>query len=119
MSKYIDGLYHKDIGLPIAASKFRIGNIPLVYSLHAMFEAKKDRYDVINLPKMLDTNSATVIELEIKNKRINKIVFRVNYSAVFDLVVVLSSSMYVKTVWLNKKTDQHKTLNKTLYKLTG
>jgi hypothetical protein len=111
-----DGLYHRDIGLPVSAKKFQIGEIKLIYSMHARFEAQADRYQLISLPTVLDTNKATLIEVEILGGRLNKLVWRANYSEVFDLIIVLGASGTVKTVWLNLKSDTHKTLDRSKYR---
>jgi hypothetical protein len=100
----------------VSATKFKIGEIKLVYSIHARYEAKVDRYQPIELPTVLDTNKATLIEVEIAEGRLNKLVWRASYSSVFDLIIVLGSSGTVKTVWLNLKSDTHKTLDRSKYR---
>jgi len=46
-----DGLYHKELGLPLHESAFKRGTVPLKYSRHAEEAAKMDRYGCIKLPK--------------------------------------------------------------------
>lgn len=110
-----DGLYHTNLGLPVKADKLKIGEIKLEYSIHAKQAALNDKYGQIKLPEVLNTNKSECIEVEILCGRINKLVFRTNYTNCLDLIIVLGSSGTVKTVWLNLKTDTHKTLDRTKY----
>lgn len=112
-----NGLFHKDIGLPIAPNKI-IFHGQLVYSNHAKRASNNDRYGKINLPKTLNTrdNNCTLIELEVKNGKPTKGVYRIPYCASYDLIIVLLyDTALVKTVWLNSKADKHTTLQTWKY----
>lgn len=108
-----NGLYHKDIFLP----KIRLQDKPLkvYYSLHAIDAAKNDRYGKIILPDTINFCSGTIIEVELKNDKVVKILLRVNYSQKYDLCIVIGSQFRVRTVWLNDKNDNHHTLNRAKY----
>ena len=112
--KLKDGLYHKLVFLP------KINKIdadyPCVYTKHARESALTDKYGVIILPKSYNLANSDIIELEIKNNDINKLVIRTPYNNKYDLTIVISFySGMIKTVWLNKKDDNHDTLDKNKY----
>lgn len=112
-----NGLFHKDIGLPISPNRI-IFHGTLNYSNHAIKAANSDRYGKINLPKILNTknDNVTLIELETKNGRPFKGVYRMPHCQKYDIViVVLYETRLVKTVWLNSRTDAHKTLGASKY----
>lgn len=110
-----DGLYHKDIGFPIPASSFKFGTVGLKYSRHAIEASFNDRYGWINLPDLLNTNTAVLIELEIRAGRIVKLVYRTKYNNQYDLILAIALGGLVKTVWLNSNEDSHNTLNLNRY----
>ena len=57
-----------------------------------------------------------IIEVEIKNSNLYKMVLRKSYNDTCDITIVIQvDSLNVKTVWLNEKSDSHKTLNKSRY----
>lgn len=111
--KLRDGLYHYKIFMP----NIKIPNtqITLIYSNHAINASKNDRYGQILLPKTINPNAGKLIELEIKNNVIQKIVLRFKYSKDLDLIIVIGFNKIVKTVWLNKCEDNHSTLNYNNY----
>lgn len=106
-----DGLYHKDLG-----------NVPnvtytgkLQYTEHAKRAAMTDRYGYITLPSTVNA-SAKVVEVEVKRGKPVKALFRSAYDRKHDLcLVVLLDTGTVKTVWLNRANDLHKTLDKSRY----
>jgi len=111
-----DGLYHAEVYLPIAESEFKFGMVPLTYSRHARFAALDDRYGQINLPPVLNTNTAKLVEIEVKTGRIVKIVYRAKYNSEFDIVFAIAVGGYVKTVWLNMRDDVHASLRSKEYR---
>jgi hypothetical protein len=110
-----DGLYHKDIFLPV--KKRETGTVKLTYTKHALEAASDDRYGVIeDLPVVLEFSKVDLIELEVSNGKPVKGVFRQPMDQDNDLViVVLFNNNLVKTVWLNQRTDKHFTLDKSKY----
>lgn len=107
-----DGLYHYVTGLPNVRLP---ASISLTYSLHARHQCIADRYGIIKPPNTLDMANGKLIEMEIANGRVAKIVVRVEYSAKYDLVLVVSSNGIVRTVWLNSVNDKHHTLDRSRY----
>jgi hypothetical protein len=108
--------YHKDIFIPdklLAVA--RKGVIRLHYAPHAIRAAQDDRYGPIKLPETLDTNKATIIEVEIEDGGI-KVLYRAQYSDTLDICIpVLINKNLAKTVWGNMKNDRHKTLDRSKY----
>lgn len=103
--------------MPKINTKF--GVIDLNYSNHALQAANNDRYGNIDLPDSVDTNKAKLIELEVVNNRyLSKIVYRMEYDSEYDIcIVIIPERWFVKTVWLNRKSDKHRTLDRSKYQL--
>jgi hypothetical protein len=115
-------LYHKDLGLPkgfvppTERIEINYGSHP---DSHARAEAKADRYGEIRLPKTLSLHRMQVIEVGMECGRVTKILFRGKLDDRRDLCIVLipngTKPWRCKTVWVNTKWDQHKTLNADRY----
>jgi len=107
-------LYHKDIGFP-AKMKFRAVT-GLVPSQHALLASKNDRYGKFEIPTSFDPAEWTVIEIEVNNGALNKIVARKSLDDKRDIVMAfLVQAKLIKTVWINVRDDEHKTLDKSAY----
>lgn len=118
------GLYHILLGIP-PRIRTKWGKLRLEYGSHAIKESLSDRYGKIALPDELDTDSAQVIEVE--DDRLGftkKVVYRVPHDDKNDLVIVIRPVVdivlnirtgFVKTVWLNRRDDNHKTLDEDKY----
>lgn len=104
-------LFHKDIGIPAALLGPRPG-MPLRYGYHANERAAEK--GIHTLPAALP-DKFTVIETEATNGRSSKWVVRFTFDAVNDIVLVVLPDGFVKTSWLNAKSDLHKTLKRHLY----
>jgi len=111
-----DGLYHTEIFLPLPETAFKFGMVPLNYSKHARFAALDDRYGQINLPPVLNTDTAKLVEIEVKTGRVVKLVYRAKYNNQFDIVFAIAIGGYVKTVWLNMRDDVHASLRMKEYR---
>ena len=112
--KYRDGLYHKEIRLPKIS--FRDIEVVLNYSYHAIEAAESDRFGKVELPYSINFNRVELVEVEIHKGRVNKLVVRKHHDSLNDLVlVVLVDTLKVKTVWLNRKNDNHRTLDARKY----
>lgn len=120
MKNLESSLYHRRIGFPSDVN-LKLGILELTYSRHALAEAAKDQYGFIRLPKVLNTNELDQKAFEIQispEGKLEKIVYRLPYSRENDLILVLSvDRSHVITVWLNRKTDMHRTLNRARYQL--
>lgn len=113
-TKMKDGLYHKDMYLP------KINKIDkdfkVEYTIHAIKAAYNDRYDEIVLPDTINLAKSDIIEIEVESGEIIKILIRTRYNSKYDLnLAIVPQTLKVKTVWLNEKNDDHKTLRKEVY----
>jgi hypothetical protein len=109
-----DGLFHRDIGLPDCESIHR--EFRLAYSEHAQTACAFDRYGVIRPPATVIPHQDNLIEVEVRRGRIVKAVIRISYNETFDLsIVFIPGDAFVKTCWLNRKTDTHRTLDRSKY----
>jgi antitoxin component of MazEF toxin-antitoxin module len=107
-------LYHKEIGFPKNV-KMLSGVLNLRYSQHAARAASDDRYGFMELPETLDVTHGTPVEIEVNFGIITKAVYRAGYDDELDMVLVVQPDGFVRTVWFNKKTDKHKTLDRAKY----
>ena len=113
-------LYHTDLGLPkgFALPDTRV---PLMWTEHAKKARTSDRYGVIPMVETLPLASFSVIEVAMTGKRVEKVVVRGSFTKDLDAVFVLipGEVWKVKTVWINKKNDTHKTLDRSKYVVIG
>lgn len=109
-------LYHAEIGLPANFQAPRHVIRPR-YSRHAVEAAQSDRLGTVELPATIALREAKVIEVGVANGRVSKILFRVSYNDTLDLcfVVIPGGSWFCKTIWLQEKSDLHKTLRRERY----
>jgi hypothetical protein len=118
MDKRTTFLYHKEVRIPEELRKLAVFKGGLEYGKHAKSEANLDRYGHIELPSQFDSTAADLIEVEwdrIK-RRVTKCVWRQALDTQRDLViVVIPETGFVKTVWVNLKTDKHHTLDRSKY----
>jgi hypothetical protein len=117
-----DGLYNrKAYGLPAGAAEvFVAPAVDLDYAAHAYAESKADRYGVAELPGSIEVIAGDVVEVEVRGERPVKAVIRFPYDDNLDLVLVLivlsnRRSFFVKTVWFNQASDNHRTLRLAPY----
>lgn len=115
-------LYHYTKGFPMTVNL--PSSIPVIYSNHAVQAAQTDRYGHIRLDEVIETKYAKVVELETDDRTGApiKVLIRMPYEGNLDVCVAISlqavkaGKFLVKTLWLNSKDDQHKTLNSNAYK---
>lgn len=107
-------LYHAEIGFP-KGFKAPTGKATPKYGNHSRFEAQCDRYGHIELPKTIDLGKMKVIEIEVLNGKVAKALFRGSLDETRDLCIVLQPDGFVRTCWVNLKTDTHRTLDRTKY----
>jgi hypothetical protein len=113
-------LFHKDVGYPEPVTqtlaKFEGKPYRLDYTGHARRAAQLDRYDKIDLPNRVNFANCEAVEVEVRDKRIHKVVYRTRYNQQFDLIlVIVMETLRVKTVWLNEREDAHATLDTTRF----
>ena len=110
-------LYHSQKGIPEEVKK-ALPTKPmwLHYSRHAEVARYNDRYGVAPELQQLDPALAQVIEVETENDRPVKVVYRTNVNPQYDLCLVTNiPTGLVRTVWMNKVSDTHQTLNYSRY----
>ncbi len=112
-------LYHKEIGFPESLELKYEYTFNLKYSTHALEAAKKDRYGEIKLPQGISFPRRNIVEVESKDGvKVDKMVVRFPYALNNELdicMVIIPDKSLVKTVWFNKSTDKHPTLDKNKY----
>lgn len=110
-------LYHSSIFMPRRISKSLPNNLRvLVYSNHAIRESKNDRYGSFKLPETIIFTDCELIEAEVYNNQIEKIVIRYNLDENRSLCMAIKpKENFVKTVWINLNSDQHNTLDRNRY----
>ena len=111
-------LYHRDVFWPCWVEIPKSGQ-PLVYSNHALTAGKDDGLGIFPnaLPETFD-----VVEVETVGRMPVKWTIRFTHPTKpdRDVVIVLNRTFNpkgqnVRTVWVNSKTDTHKTLFKSRY----
>lgn len=107
--------YHRDVYFPPELSRFyRRGIITLKWSSHALEAAKRDRYGNIPVFHTIDTEAVIPIEVEFRDGRYHKTLYRIPGESI-DICVAVMYNGNVKTVWYNEKNDSHNTLCKSEY----
>lgn len=113
-------IYHKDLGFP-KNIRWPQGRFKLQYSLHAIEEARTDKYGDFEsrLPKEIIMSDFQMVEAQILDGRLVKeMVLRRPLDTLYDMVVVIITGglkWVVKTVYLNRRCDQHRTLDLLRY----
>lgn len=107
-------LYHCDVYLP-AGLKAPVYEGELHYTEHAKRAAQDDRYGTIPLPKFFAAEGAQLIEVETQAGFPVKQLWRRKLDKDNDLVMAITKDGRVKTVWLNRSDDKHRTLQVDKY----
>lgn len=106
-----DGLYHKDVFLPKELAIPQLSS--LIVSRHA--QTRSEQLNV-RLPRDFIPQIGQVIEAEVVQGKLHKIVVRQPWNAAVDICYpLLVQTKVIKTVWTNSRTDTHLTLDKTRY----
>ena len=107
-------LFHSEVFMP---AKFNARfETTLKYGRHAVEAASNDRYGKVDLPAKFDSACATLVEVETdSDSKVLKKVYRVCLDATRDLVMVIQPDGFVRTVWVNLRTDKHRSLDRTRY----
>lgn len=131
-SKMNAKLYHTHLYLPEEFVAPLLGQTrTLHYGRHAEDQAA---FDLLGRVKRLPTHYRVVrdeiFEVEVTDNKVTKLGVRLtdgftiaNGRVDCDLILILTScrndprAFFVKTVWLNKKSDRHRTLNPSRYSL--
>ncbi len=91
--------------------------INLKYTRHALYACNNDRYGSIPVFESIPLEKFRVVEFEAEGQDVHKIVVRGRFNDDLDCVFVLipGNTYVVKTVWFNKASDNHDTLNASRY----
>ena len=109
-------LFHAEVFMP-TRMKRPLFEGRLTYGQHALRESKADRYGKIELPEFFEACNAHCIEVEydMDSEAVVKQVWRQALDANRDIVLVIGQGGYVRTVWVNLKTDKHRSLDASKY----
>jgi len=101
-----DGKYNEQVYMP--KLNWKNVDLQLRYSSHSFNEAEKDG---LELPDFINFSQVEIVEMEVANGKPFKVLARQPYNGEWDMVhVILLKGMLVKTVWINRRSDNHKTL---------
>ena len=110
-------LYHYQVYWPeTIAAQLPSGKHRLVFGRHARERINERKLKGIN--SYIDFERAKFVEAELKDNQLAKLVVRIHLTNSFDLILVLCpepSWFFVKTLWINAKGDNHKTLDTARY----
>lgn len=109
--------YHIDILMPrYIKNHLPTGEIVPMYTYHSLMASKSDKYGEIKLPSTVNLDPSNLVEVETINDTPVKGVYRFSYDDTYDLcMAIMYENNRVKTLWLNKKDDKHKTLDVSKY----
>lgn len=110
-------LYHADVRLPegFVAPTHRV---ELKWTRHSDTARMDDRYGEIKRFKTATLGRLEVIEVGMIQGQVAKILFRGRYTDELDVCMVLlpgKTFWTVKTVWINERSDEHRTLDTSRY----
>lgn len=113
-------LYHRDIFLPPVVSALANRQYNLAYTRHALTEAVNDKLGALtHAPRSVKFQTYEIVEAELTDGEVTKLVVRLSYDERRDLILVLrhfdDGAATVVTVWTNAIGDKHKTLNRKNY----
>lgn len=109
-------LYHTEVFLPAKLKTLPRCRIAITPSEHAKRAAKDDRYGNVPIPSHIEFDGRNIIEAEIDGGRVLKLVVRLALNAVNDVIyVVMPETGLLKTTWINRRSDLHRTLDRSRY----
>ena len=110
-------LYHHRTGFPPGLNRPQ-GRIMLQYGHHAEKAMVTDscRRLADLAPAFLHMDEAQLIEAEITDDGVpTKFLFRLRLTSVHDLCLVVCPDGFVKTLWTDRRSDSHATLDTSRY----
>lgn len=119
--KFANMKYHKSIGFPTTLKK-PIGTYKVGYSKHAI-ERMQERCinPMREMPGFVRVTKNNIIEMETTdNIKAQTVVVRMQHNKKKNLILVLEPSAAIAmviTFWINDKTDDHKTIDKSKYNI--
>jgi hypothetical protein len=104
-----DGKYNQQVYMP--KLNWKDVDYQIRYTNHAQTEAAADGIASSELPKHINFSKVEIVEMEVANGKPFKVLTRQPLDWEYDIVhVILLNELLVKTIWLNKRSDTHKTL---------
>lgn len=113
----METLYHADIFIPEWFT-MPTERVRLEWSQHARKAAWEERYGRIPTFQTIPLSQFSLIELGVRDGAVSKIVVRGHYDSARDVIFVLcpeDTHYFVKTVWMNLRSDEHKSLDRSRY----
>lgn len=110
-------LFHTEVGLPKWFTA-PTGRVALRYTAHALRASADDRYGEIRVFKTMTLDRLDIIEIEAEGRNVTKILYRGRLDNERDLCMAVipgRTTWTVKTVWVNLRTDAHRTLDRSRY----
>ena len=117
--------YHKKIYFPKESQKElfdlteKLNKIEFRYSKHCLENLKYRALDIENLLKYIkdiELKSEWIFEYYKSNYGIEKMCYRLPY-ILYDVILIISNTKNIITIYINSKEDNHDTLNRRLYNL--
>lgn len=114
------GRYHRQVGFPATVAVPQ-GALELRPTRHAVDELLTDRYGTVGdeVPEFLNLSADMVFEMTVRRGRVDSYVVRFEWDEERDMVLVLvpvgRSEALVKTMWFNRRDDQHRSLDVSRY----
>lgn len=90
------------------------GTITLHLSMHSQYQARDKGFKI---PSQISVTRRNVIEVYMKNSTVmEKCLIRFPYDTETDMSIIIKPNEgFVITAWLNSKSDNHGTINKSKY----
>jgi len=109
-------LYHTDVYMPGPLRRPIFEGV-LRYGSHAKYAKLTDRYGEFDLPRVFRAEKAWLIEAEYDDckRKVVKQVWRQQLDEHRDLVLVINRDGFVRTAWINLRSDLHKSLDTSRY----
>lgn len=111
-------LYHKDVFFKPHFHTFAMKGVSLKFSAHLVERLIERGIDTKKIPVIINNvANVKVIEVETEDDgmTVHKQLVRYPYDSSNDLVMAIVRNGLVKTAWVNSKTDNHRTLDKSKY----
>lgn len=123
--------YHAAIGFP-EDPRLMVGRFDVRPTDHARERAREHRYGPFDLPEAVavteemyrrdpydavrrDGTAPHVFEITVERGRVEKAAVRYHYNDTFDQTVVVTRDGTLVTAWLNRRNDDHSTLDESAY----
>ena len=116
--------YHKKIGFNIRHEKDlkslndSLNSKDWKYTQHCLNNLHirfGDKQKILLFIKNLKLNENDIFEYYAINDKIQKVCYRLKYSNISDLIIVIGEFKQIITIYLNEKADNHYTLKEYLY----